>query len=97
MSELSRLKDADGLSQDERDVVEQLVWQLSTHAGHNRLVRSYYDQDFSVSDPIFQLQIASDRIRDDWVTGWATKAVDALAARVRLDGFAALDGRDEPR
>lgn len=96
MSELSRLKDADGLSQDERDVVEQLVWQLSTHAGHNRLVRSYYDQDFSVSDPIFQLQIASDRIRDDWVTGWATKAVDALAARVRLDGFAALDGRDEP-
>lgn len=94
MSELGRLKDADGLAADDRATVEQLVWELDGHARHNRLVRSYYDQEYTVYDEVFRLQLASGMLHNDWVTGWATKAVDALASRIRMDGFSAPPGAE---
>lgn len=96
MSELCRIKDAAGLDSQAAEAAEQLVRQLEDHASHNALVRRYYDQEFEVGDQLFDLQLISSRISNDWVTGWAAKAVDALAARVRLEGFAATDGLDDP-
>lgn len=94
MSQLSALKNADGLSPETRDAVAELVWTLDARAGHNRLVQRYYDQEYVVEDELFKMQIKSESIRNTWVSGWATKAVDALAARVRLDGF--VGGEDDP-
>jgi len=95
MSQLPGIKDAEGdLSGEARDAIAELVWTMDNRRGHNVRVQRYYDQDYTVDDPLFRMQIKSDLIRNTWVSGWATKAVDALASRVRMDGFAGAQEGD---
>lgn len=97
MSQLTGIRDAAGdIDAGDRETMDELVWTLDHARGHNLKVQRYYDQEYTVPDELFRMQIKSDLIRNTWVSGWSTKAVDALASRVRMDGFTGEPEGGEP-
>lgn len=81
---------ADGLSEDAAWWAELLVDEYRRHAGHNELLKRYYDGNVSVSDYGVGAEIENDQR-----CHWPAKAVDALADRITFNGFTLPDGLDE--
>ena len=81
---------ATGLSDDENRIANHLLQQLEDRKDRNMLRSSFYDgkraarQVSAVVPPQYQ--------RLGLVLGWSAKAVDALARRCNIDGFAWPDG-----
>lgn len=90
MCELTGMKDAAGITEDARKWVEALDDEYSKHIAHNNLLRDYYDGHVSVSD----YGVTAD-IPNDQTCHWPQKAVDALADRIRLEGFTSTDEADQ--
>lgn len=83
-----------GLSDSETADIKAMIDQWSALRFKNRVRQRYYDQknlfrDFGISTPP---QLAG----LDATIGWAAKAVDVLADRIRFDRFVSRDGDDNP-
>lgn len=81
-----------GLTSDEQALVERLVGLIIRKRSRNRLRSAYMDgkhvlRRLPPSSPPYLQSLAI-------VLGWPAKAVEALARRIRLDGFAFGDGQD---
>ena len=90
MCELTGIADAAGITDDARRWVGDLAAEYSRHMAHNNLLRDYYDGRVSVSDYGVTADIANDQ-----TCHWPQKAGDALADRIRLEGFAAGNDADQ--
>src|SRR5690606_9754493 len=79
------LSTAQGLSQDEIDVIEALKSRLTANKRRNDLRKAYYEAE----EVVQQLGIAiPPSLRDvQTVVGWPATVVDALAERLTIDGF----------
>lgn len=82
------IKDADGIDGDARLWIERLEDEYARHAGHNSMLRDYYDGKVKASD----YGVTAD-IDNDQTCHWPEKAVDALAERINLESLA-IDGGD---
>ncbi len=80
--DLGGILQADGLSDDARWWAQLLVNEYQSHAGHNEMLRKYYDGGVTVSD----YGVGAD-IPNDQTCHWPSKAVDALADRITLERF----------
>lgn len=80
--DLGGITQADGLSDDARWWAQLLVNEYQSHAGHNEMLRLYYDGGVTVSD----YGVGAD-IPNDQTCHWPSKAVDALADRITLERF----------
>jgi len=80
---------ADGLSADARWWLGLLVEEYQSHAGHNKDLRDYYEGHVKVSDYGSKADVPNDQ-----TCHWPSKAVDALADRIRLERFNAPDEYD---
>lgn len=89
---LAGMRDAWGLDTRERDVVDRLVTSLTNHAEHNQKLDTYYDATFTVED--YGIKVDPEMLRNEQVSYWPEKAVDALADRVRLIGLVGPEGTD---
>lgn len=85
--DLSGIDSADGITDDAAAWVHDLKEEYTLHAGHNKLVRDYYDGFINASD----YGVTAD-IPNDQTCHWPQKAVDALADRIRLEGVSIPDG-----
>lgn len=86
------LRDAFGLDAHRRDVVARLVESLSSHMTHNKKLDSYYEATFTVED--HGLKVDPKMLKNEQVSYWPEKAVDALADRVHLVGLVGPEGTD---
>lgn len=73
---------ADGLSDETKWWLGLLVDEYQRHAGHNETLRRYYDGQVCVSDYGSKADVPNDQ-----TCHWPSKAVDALADRIRLERF----------
>jgi DNA gyrase inhibitor GyrI len=71
---------ADGLSAETKWWLGLLVDEYQSHAGHNEDLRRYYDGRVQVSDYGSKAEVPNDQ-----TCHWPSKAVDALADRIRLE------------
>lgn len=71
---------ADGLSDETQWWLGLLVDEYAAHAGHNETLRRYYDGQVRVSDYGSKADVPNDQ-----TCHWPSKAVDALADRIRLE------------
>lgn len=81
-----------GLTGDEQELAERLLNVIGRKRSRNRLRSSYMDgkhvlRRLPPSSPPYLQSLAT-------VLGWPAKAVESLARRIRLDGFAFGDGPD---
>lgn len=88
--DLNGIENAKGITQDARRWVSDLSNEYSRHITHNNLLRNYYDGRVCVSDYGVTADIANDQ-----TCHWPQKAVDALADRIRLEGFTTDDEVDQ--
>lgn len=78
------------LSGDELKIFEVLKSRVQSHLGGNRLIRDYHSSKTRLNEIGFSIP---PHMRDfETSIGWAEKAVSVPAARVRGDGFTAVDG-----
>ena len=73
---------ADGLTDDTRWWLGLLVDEYQKHADHNETLRNYYEGKVHVSDYGSKADVPNDQ-----TCHWPSKAVDALADRIRLERF----------
>ena len=73
---------ADGLSDETQWWLSLLVNEYQQHAGHNDTLRRYYEGHVHVSDYGSKADVPNDQ-----TCHWPSKAVDALADRIRLERF----------
>lgn len=90
MGDLAGIADAAGITKDARRWVSDLSAEYSRHVTHNSTLRDYYDGRVTASD----YGVTAD-IPNDQTCHWPQKAVDALADRIRLEGFTAEDEADQ--
>ena len=90
MGDLAGIGDAAGITQDARQWVSDLANEYSRHVTHNTLLRDYYDGHVAVGD----YGVTAD-IPNDQTCHWPQKSVDALADRIRLEGFATPEEADQ--
>lgn len=81
------MADAAGIDDEARRWVRDLADEYARHAGHNRILRDYYDGNVTVPD-----YGATADIPNDQTCHWPQKAVDDLAARIRLETLSTDDG-----
>lgn len=87
---LNGIENAAGITDDARGWVSDLSDEYSRHITHNNLLRNYYDGLVDVSD----YGVTAD-IPNDQTCHWPQKAVDALADRIRLEGFTSPEELDQ--
>jgi len=87
--DLGGIKNADGLTDETSAWLDLLVDEYQRHAGHNEMLRGYYEGRVKVSDYGSKAEVPNDQ-----TCHWPAKAVDALADRIRLERFNAPDGYD---
>lgn len=86
------MKQITGLTDEEQVLVERLLGVIGAKRSRNRLRSAYMDgkhvlRRLPPSSPPYLQSLAI-------VLGWPAKAVEALARRIRLDGFAFSGGQD---
>ena len=80
--DLSGIPGASGLSGEAARWARLLVDEYDEHAGHNEMLRNYYDGVVKVSDYGSKADVPNDQ-----TCHWPAKAVDALADRITLERF----------
>lgn len=80
--DLSCIPGASGLSGEAARWARLLVDEYAEHAGHNEMLRRYYDGVVKVSDYGSKADVPNDQ-----TCHWPAKAVDALADRITLERF----------
>lgn len=94
-NDMAGIESAEGLQPHEADMVARLSKVLRDKMARNMLRKRYYEDKTELKNlglavpPRFETMV-------DVSVGWAAKAVDALAARSRFDGFV-CDGDDGDR
>lgn len=88
--DLGGIKNAASLSGDAKWWASLLVDEYAKHAGHNAMLRDYYEGRVKVPDYGVGAEIENDQ-----TCHWPSKAVDALADRITFEGFATPEGMDE--
>lgn len=83
---------APGLSDTERDCVEELLAVWNDKLERNRIKRRYYEQKNTLHDLGISIPPILTNLNE--VVGWPAKAVDVLAVRSVFDGFSFDDGED---
>ncbi len=90
MGDLNGIGDAAGITDDACQWVHDLACEYTRHITHNHVLRDYYDGRVSVGD----YGVTAD-IPNDQTCHWPQKAVDALADRIRLEGFTSAEDADQ--
>ena len=80
--DLGGIVNAAGLNDETRMYAELLMREYVSHAGHNVMLRNYYDGNVKVSDYGSKADVPNDQ-----TCHWPSKAVDALADRITLERF----------
>lgn len=88
--DLRGIQEARGITEDARRWVSDLSDEYSRHVSHNTMLRNYYNGNVSVGD----YGVTAD-IPNDQTCHWPQKAVDALADRIRFEGFSATEDDDQ--
>ena len=91
MSEINGIKNADGLNNTQKDIIDNLVRVYNKNLSRNQMLHEYYDGDITITD--FGVEVDKEALKDDAVCYWPQKAVDVLAERIRFDGFVFADGK----
>lgn len=84
---LDGISNASGLDAEAKSWITALCDEYDSHTSHNETLRKYYEGDVKVSD----YGVGAD-IPNDQTCHWPSKAVDALADRVRLTGMVTENG-----
>ena len=83
-----------GLTDYERDVLQQLVIAYEAHIGQNYTKNKYYEGKVSLGEVNLGIALP-ERMRGLEVgCAWGAKCVDVLAARSMFDGFVGVNGED---
>ena len=80
--DLGGIVNAAGLNDETRMYADLLMREYVSHAGHNVMLRNYYDGNVKVSDYGSKADVPNDQ-----TCHWPSKAVDALADRITLERF----------
>lgn len=80
---------ANGLTDETQWWLSLLVNEYNNHSAHNEMLRRYYDGIVKVSDYGSKADVPNDQ-----TCHWPSKAVDALADRIRLERFNAPEDYD---
>lgn len=80
---------AAGLNDETQWWLSLLVDEYNNHSAHNEMLRRYYDGQVRVSDYGSKADVPNDQ-----TCHWPSKAVDALADRIRLERFNAPEDYD---
>ena len=88
--DITGITDAEGLSDEAAWWASLLVDEYQKHAAHNSMLRDYYEGRVKVSDYGVGAEITNDQ-----TCHWPAKAVDALADRIRFEGYSKPVDMDE--